>query len=159
MSVSWWLSGSSSRCHGVVCSLWLWYFLIILTYYFRSAGCSELLKLACAKCMASLLVDEGRDDPNTTISGPSLARHRSAIFGISLACWWWPNIECWLESFVISGDLDQYSVIFLCFVVRFFMSLLVLQSSWWGRESWLLCLVCLPGVSWLLSGFPCDAMG
>ena len=32
--VSWWLSGSSSRCHGFVCSLWLWYFLIILTYYF-----------------------------------------------------------------------------------------------------------------------------
>ena len=31
--VSWWLSGSSSRCHGVVCSLWLWYFLIILIYY------------------------------------------------------------------------------------------------------------------------------
>ena len=31
---SWWLSGSSSRCHGVVCGLWLWYFLIILTYYF-----------------------------------------------------------------------------------------------------------------------------
>ena len=21
-------------CHGVVCGLWLWYFLIILTYYF-----------------------------------------------------------------------------------------------------------------------------
>ena len=32
--VSWWLSGSSSRCHGVVCGLWLWYFLIIPTYYF-----------------------------------------------------------------------------------------------------------------------------
>ena len=32
--VLWWLSGSSSRCHGVVCSLWLRYFLIILTYYF-----------------------------------------------------------------------------------------------------------------------------
>ena len=32
--VLWWLSGSISRCHGVVCSLWLWYFLIILTYYF-----------------------------------------------------------------------------------------------------------------------------
>ena len=31
--VSWWLSGSSSRCHVVVCSLWLWFFLIILTYY------------------------------------------------------------------------------------------------------------------------------
>ena len=34
--VSWWLSVSSSRCHGVVCGLWLWYFLIILTYYFVS---------------------------------------------------------------------------------------------------------------------------
>ena len=28
----------------------------------------------------------------------------------------------------------------------------VLQLSWWGRESWLLCLICLPGVSWWLSG-------
>ena len=32
------------------------------------------------------------------------------------------------------------------------MSILVLQSSWWGRESWLLCLVCLPGVSWWFCG-------
>ena len=44
------------------------------------------------------------------------------------------------------------SVIVLCFVVRYFMSILVLQSSWWGRESWLLCLICLPGVSWWLGG-------
>ena len=44
------------------------------------------------------------------------------------------------------------SVIVLCFVVRCFVSVLVLQSSWWGRESWLLCLICLPGVSWWLSG-------
>ena len=43
------------------------------------------------------------------------------------------------------------SVIVLCFVVRYFMSILVLQSSWWGRESWLVCLICLPGVSWWLS--------
>ena len=43
------------------------------------------------------------------------------------------------------------SVIVLRFVVRYFMSILVLQSSWWGRESWLLCLICLPGVSWWLS--------
>ena len=34
--VWWWLCGSSSRCHRVVCGLWLWYFLIILTYYFLS---------------------------------------------------------------------------------------------------------------------------
>ena len=38
------------------------------------------------------------------------------------------------------------SVIVLCFVVRYFVSVLELQSSWWGRESWLLCLICLPGV-------------
>ena len=37
------------------------------------------------------------------------------------------------------------SVIVLCFVVRYFMSIPVLQSSKWVRESWLLCLVCLPG--------------
>ena len=44
------------------------------------------------------------------------------------------------------------SVIVLCLVVCYFMSILVLQSSWWGRESWLPCLVCLPDVSWLLCG-------
>ena len=44
------------------------------------------------------------------------------------------------------------SVIVICFVVRYFISILVLQSSWWGRESWFLCLICLPGVSWWLSG-------
>ena len=42
------------------------------------------------------------------------------------------------------------SVIVLCFVVRYFMSILVLQSSLRGREIRLLCLVCLPGVFWLL---------
>ena len=31
--VSWLLYGSSSQCHGFVCSLWLCFFLIILTYY------------------------------------------------------------------------------------------------------------------------------
>ena len=44
------------------------------------------------------------------------------------------------------------SVIVLCFVVRYFMSVLVLQSSCLGRESWLLCLVCLSGVSGWLCG-------
>ena len=44
------------------------------------------------------------------------------------------------------------SVIVLRFVVRYFISILVLQSSFWGRESWLLCLICLPGVSWWLDG-------
>ena len=44
------------------------------------------------------------------------------------------------------------SVTVLCFVVRYFLSILVLQSSWWGRESWLLCLIFPPGVLWWLSG-------
>ena len=39
------------------------------------------------------------------------------------------------------------SVIVLCFAVHFFVSILILQSSRWGGESWLLCLVCPPGVS------------
>ena len=38
LSLSYWylviVSGSSSRCHGFVCSLCFWYFLIILTYFF-----------------------------------------------------------------------------------------------------------------------------
>ena len=38
------------------------------------------------------------------------------------------------------------SVIVLSFVVRYFISILVKQSSRWGRENWLLCLVFLPVV-------------
>ena len=37
-------------------------------------------------------------------------------------------------------------LVVVCFVVRYFMSILVLQTSRWGRDSWLLCLVFLPGV-------------
>ena len=55
-------------------------------------------------------------------------------------------IRCWL----LLPLWD--SVIVLCFVVRYFVSILVLQSSGWGRESWLLYFVCLPSVSWLLCG-------
>ena len=45
------------------------------------------------------------------------------------------------------------SVIVLCFVVRYFISNLVLQSSWWGRKSWSVLLNlsswCLVMVEWL----------
>ena len=40
-----------------------------------------------------VLLDEGRDDPNDSISG--------RLNGVSLACRCWPNIACWLGSFVI----------------------------------------------------------
>ena len=54
-------------------------------------------------------------------------------------------IRCWL--FLPLWD----SVIVLCFVMRYLMSILVLQSFWWGREGRLLCLVCLPG-AWCMCG-------
>ena len=47
------------------------------------------------------LFDEERKDPNTTISrpfGPPAKRH---LNGISLAGRRWPNIECWIGSYVI----------------------------------------------------------
>ena len=49
-------------------------------------------------------------------------------------------IRCWLLLPVWD------SVIVLCFIVRYFVSILVFQSSPWGKESWLLCFVCLSGV-------------
>ena len=48
------------------------------------------------------------------------------------------------------------SVIVLCFVVHYFVSFLVLQSSRWGRESWLLCFLVSRDCCVAL---PHDAMG
>ena len=53
---------------------------------------------------------KGKDDPNSANSVPPSVRQRNAIIGppakrhlngVSLAGRWWPNIECWLGSFVI----------------------------------------------------------
>ena len=63
------------------------------------------------------LVDEGREDPNTTKSGPSSAHQQNAN-GVSLAGRWWPNIECCHGSFVTfhgiqtSFDKEPYSFVF-----------------------------------------------
>ena len=53
------------------------------------------------------------------------------------------------------------SVIVLRFVVHYFVSILVLQSCWLGRQSksWLLCFVCLPGVSCCCVALSNDATG
>ena len=56
-------------------------------------------------------------------------------------------IRCWL--LLLLWD----SVIVLCLAVCYIVSILVLRSSLWGRESWLLCFVCLPGVLWLVCDF------
>ena len=49
-------------------------------------------------------------------------------------------IFCWL----LLPLLD--SVIVLCFVLRYFVTILVLHSSQLGRESLLLSFVCPPGI-------------
>ena len=66
------------------------------------------------------LVDDGREDPNTTLSGaiigPPAKRHFN---GVSLAGRWWPNIECWLGSFVVlqgtRTSIAKKSYIFVIF--------------------------------------------
>ena len=45
-----------------------------------------------------------------------------------------------------------------CFVVCYFVSILVLQSSRWGRESWLLCFVFLVSHDCYVA-LPLDATG
>ena len=45
--------------------------------------------------------DKGKEDPNSTKSGPSSARQRNAIYGFPLSGQLLPDIECWLGSFVI----------------------------------------------------------
>ena len=56
-------------------------------------------------------------------------------------------IHCWLLLSLWE------SVIVLYFVVRYFIFTIILQSSWWGRESWLLCFYfCIPSALWLLCG-------
>ena len=62
----------------------------------------------------------------------ALAAVRSKAMDLLLLIWCWLLHPLW------------NSVIILCFVVCYFVSILVLQSSWWGRENWLLCLICLP---------------
>ena len=62
-------------------------------------------------------------------------------------------IRCWLLLSLWG------SVVVLCFAVRYFVSILVLRSSRWRRESWLLCFVCLPGVLSLFVALPCHATG
>ena len=59
------------------------------------------------------LVDEGREDQNTTIGGPSSARQRNAF------CWRadnGPTLNAGLVACDFSGDLDQYCLetLFFC---------------------------------------------
>ena len=52
-------------------------------------------------CFFSLMSDEERKDPNTTISGPSAARQQNATEMMA-------HIERWIGSCDFSGDPDQY---------------------------------------------------
>ena len=60
------------------------------------------------------LVDEGREDQNTTLGGPSSARQRNAFR--------WradngPTLNAGLVACDFSGDLDQYCLETLFFVI------------------------------------------
>ena len=54
---------------------------------------------------------------------------------------------CCFDSLLIVNP-----ILGVCSCSMFVRYILVLQSSRWGRKSWMLCFVCLPGVSWLLCG-------
>ena len=60
-------------------------------------------------CQRLFLADERRrEGPNTTISMPP--------HGLSLASRWWPNIECWLCTFVtFQGIRTSIALETLCF--------------------------------------------
>ena len=46
------------------------------------------------------IFDEGRHEPNASISRPS-STYQWNIIGVLMAGRWWPNIDCWLGIFVI----------------------------------------------------------
>ena len=55
---------------------------VILQYQHASHPCTDLDSFVGGQTLTGFLfclVDEGRKDPNTTISGPSSARQRNAI--------------------------------------------------------------------------------
>ena len=58
---------------------------------------------------------------------------------------------CWFIVLGASHCLWGFCVD-LCLGMHYFVSFLVLQSSWWGRESWLLCFNCISDVLFLLMG-------
>ena len=55
-----------------------------------------------------LLFDEGRKDPNTTISGPSTARKRNAIAAFRWRVDDGPTLNASLVALWCSGDPVQY---------------------------------------------------
>ena len=54
------------------------------------------------------------------------------------------------EKFFFNYDSLFYKSHIVCggyvLIIHFFVSFLVLQTSWRGRESWLFCFNCLPDV-------------
>ena len=57
---------------------------------------------------------------------------------------WWFRY-CWSIVKSTSHCLWEFCVC-ICFVMHYFLSILVLQSSWRGRVSWMLCNYCLTDV-------------
>ena len=84
--VSWWLSGSSSQCHGVVCSLWLWYFLIILTHYFCTISSGQDFPLR--KRQMSLPVKARTSSEAEHVAPPNSPDYfLSSTYLLCCSCW------------------------------------------------------------------------
>ena len=82
--VSWWLSGSSSRCHEVVCSLWLWYFLIILTYFFCQFFLSQFVSIYMYNVHGEFLVNA---TPRTGFSAFFETLHVCFLHSMRMELW------------------------------------------------------------------------
>ena len=75
-----WLGGSSSRCRGVVCSLWLWYFLIILTIFATSEMSTFKLAYVAEQAGLNLTLSE---TPKT-----GFLATRPTLLSPALISWW-----------------------------------------------------------------------
>ena len=141
--VLWWLSGSSSRCHGVVCSLWLWYFLIILTYYFLACVCCFIIKNKLHHVKTNTMTCV----PNAhTCSDPERFVRRGKTFFLFVCClnWWGEGGSKYHYMWVITGPSAK------CLVISF----------WERLASWLSCVWCflmLLSLSLMTSQIGCGA--
>ena len=70
----------------------------VQAYLSLSCSCADPENFVRGGQFFVVVVDEGWDNYKGAIIGPPAKHH---LNGVLLACWWWPNIECWLGSFVI----------------------------------------------------------
>ena len=120
----------------IVCRLTLFAYLVCwfvfkASFFAKNKNQEYLAPSECQKCWVKtrIKIRPDRSRSGSKLFAKVISRLQKCI-SIRIFYWCWLLLQSW------------DSVIVLCFVVRYFMSILVLQ----------LCLVCLPGISWLLCG-------